>query len=111
MSFGRTTIPDRFQGRKIMASHRLQSRARKLWGRDRLDIGRLLRVRPELECLERRDLPSTLPSTLSFTATNMDFTSYTNEPVASPMPIPQFDTMGGARALTSVEIISSIGLN
>src|SRR5262249_17015383 len=44
----------------------------------------------------------------SFTATNTDFTAYTNEPVATPMAIPQFDTMGGLRTLRSVEIISSI---
>jgi hypothetical protein len=60
-----------------------------------------------LERLENR----ALPSTLSFTATNTDFTTYTNEPVATPMPIPQFDTMGGLRTLKSVEIISSIRMD
>src|SRR5207248_11058432 len=60
-----------------------------------------------LERLENR----ALPSTLSFTAANTDFTTYTNESVATPTPIPQFDTMGGLRTLESVQIISSIELH
>jgi SdrD B-like domain len=60
-----------------------------------------------LESLETR----ALPSQLTFTATNFDFTTYSGEAVATPSPIPQFDTMGGTRTLVSVEIISDVRLD
>jgi hypothetical protein len=60
-----------------------------------------------LEPLENRALPSTIGP---LTATNFDFTPF-SDAVATPMAIAQFDTMGGTRTLTSVEIISSIELD
>src|SRR6266404_9227755 len=60
-----------------------------------------------LEALETR----AVPSMLTFTATNMDFTNYSNEAVATPAAIPQFDTMGGTRTLQSVEIMSNVELD
>src|SRR5438045_3741000 len=58
----------------------------------------------QLEAIETR----ALPSTLTFVTSNTDFTNYTDDSVATPAAIPQFDTMGGTRTLTSVEIISTI---
>jgi hypothetical protein len=83
-----------FLGSKSNLRQTRKQRQRSKWAKSILN----------LEALETR----TLPSTLTFVATNFDFPDFANEPVATFAAIPQFYTMGGSRTLTSVEIISSI---